>query len=340
MRWILGLLVVISAGAGAFMYMRPQIGPVLSVCSHNAEIPQGERAEIIEAAERFMTLVRAEDAEAVRAAMSREAQQSTELEVLELAVQGQRGAGELSLTDIYKVDTPVGSRNGVSICGDASAPATISRHGGAHIAVTTIQQPLTGAMRTWTLYFEREDEAWRVRHVHFGVSGLAGRDGRVMRDLARAQANANHAFNATILYDTAAMLLERGDSFKPAEAYGLEDEREALRRHPDLPGNAPYTFHLGDASFDIRDLTIVGTSDQGFVLFLNQAGSPAADVSAAAARNRALIDAMNAHRPEWRNVFDAIAANTPVGETAVWRTVYSREQRYLPDPEPGGAGSD
>jgi hypothetical protein len=333
--WIVGLVVLIAAVAvAAIVGLSVQVGPVISVCSHNDEIPTGERAEIVEAGQDFMALVRSEDAAAVRGAMSRDGQAGTELATLANLIRGQHAGADITLADTYKVDTPVGSRNGSSLCGAPSQPALLSRHGGAHVALVTFEQPLSGATRTWTLYFERDGGEWRVRHFHVGLSGLAGRDGRDIRELARAQDAAGHAFNATLLYDTAGTLLSRGESFQPSEACGLARERETLRRHPDIAGAAPYAFQLGDASFAVKNVSIVGAGgDQSLVLILNQPGEALTETEASA-RNRLLIDAMNLYRPGWREVFDALVASYPTSANAVWRTVYDPDRGYLSDPEP------
>ncbi len=331
--WIVGLVVLIAAVSAAAIFAASlHVGPVITICAHNNEIPAVERAEIVEAGQNFLELVRSGDAAAVRGAMSRDGQSGTELEILANQIEGQLADTELDLTNVYRVYTPIGSRNGSSICGAPSRPALVSRHGGARVALATFEQQLSGATRTWTLYFERDRGAWRTRHFYVGVSGLAGRNGRDIRELARAQEVAGNAFNATLLYDTAGLLLSRGESFQPSEAYGLTQEREALERHPDIAGAAPYEFRLGATSFAVSNLTIVGAGgDQSLVLVLNQPGEPLTEAEAAV-RNRLLIDAMNHYRAEWREAFDALVASYPTGTNTIWRTVYDPDTGYLAAP--------
>lgn len=336
--WILGLVTLAAIIAIAVaMGVSVRVGPVVSVCSQDDEIPSAERAEIVRAGQGFMQLIRTGDAAAVRGAMSTDAQRSTQLAAVEQAVQSARveNPGDLSLSETFKLFVPLGSRNATSICGSPSRPAIMARHGGMHSALVTFEEPLAGADRTWTLYLEREAGAWRVRHFHFALSAIAGRDGAAFRELAKGQARAGHTFNATVLYDVAALLLSRGENYQPAEAYGLAQERGALQRHPDIGGNAPFTFHLDDRDFAVSRVNVIGTSeDQSLLLVVDQASEQGVAEPEAIARNRLLIDAMNASRPEWREVFDALVASYPTGGNTIWRTVYSRDEGYLADRAP------
>jgi hypothetical protein len=271
--------------------------------------------------------------------MSSEARQNTELQAIERAQQSARSGagGDVSLEETYSLYAPLGSRDGMSICGSPSRPAMVARHGGTHSALAVFVEPIGGAERTWTVYLEREVGVWRVRHFHLGLSAIGARDGAAFRDMATVQARAGNNFNATILYDVAAMLLVRGANFQPAEQYGLAQERSSLERHPDIAGEAPYTFHLGEQSFAVSGLTVTGTGDQHFILLLDQFGVEPVTDTEATVRNRLLIDAMNEHRPEWREAFDALATSYPTSANTVWRTVYTPEAGYLADPEAGAA---
>jgi hypothetical protein len=157
-------------------------------------------------------------------------------------------------------------------------------------------------------------------------SAISGRDGETFRALARTQAQAGNRFNASVLYDISALLLARGESFVPSEAYGLSEERGA--GHTDLAGGAPFTFRLGDQQYNVSLLNATGTTDGSLVLLMEQMGESPGDRALAIARNRALIDAMNAHRPEWREAFDALVAAYPTGGRSVWRPVYARDDGY------------
>ena len=72
----------------------------------------------------------------------------------------------------------------------------------------------------------------------------------------------------------------------------------------------------------------MSSDTEGVVLVIDQAQAEPVTIDEAIARNRALIDAMNAHRPEWREVFDGLSVGTPTGPNRVWRTLYQREGGY------------
>lgn len=328
-------LVVVAAFAAAAMGFSLRIGPVLSVCSRDNEIPAADRAAIVRGAQEFVALVRSGAPEAVRNAMSSEARQSTELRAIEAAQHSAAAlssGADVSVEEVYKLFVPIGSREGMSICGDTRNPSMVARHGGANVALVVFSEPLNGSARHWTVYLEREAGAWRVRHFQFGLSAIAGRDGADFRALARAQARAGNTFNAALLYQIATRLVDRGESFQPAAQYGLARERSSAAPHPDISGAAPYTFHLGERSFLVSNLNVTGTGDQKTVLILTQPGEPLT-ATEAAQRNRELIDAMNSERPEWRAVFDALVASYPTGPNTNWRTVYTSDAGYLAEPE-------
>lgn len=335
---IVGVTVVIAAVvAGAVMGVSVHIGPVYSVCSRDDEIRDTERAAIVRQAQEFVALVRSGAPEAVRNAMSSEARQKTELQAIEAAQRSARSSSsgaDVSVKEVYRLFAPLGSREGMALCGAPSNPSMVARHGGTNVALVVFSEPLNGAGREWTVYLEREAGAWRVRHFHFGLSEIAGRDGAVFRNLAREQAQAGNTFNTAILYQMATLLLDRGESYQPASQYGLAQERSSAEQNPDISGRAPFTFHLGDRSFAVSAVTVTGTGDQQTVLVLAQPGEPTTE-TAAAERNRELIDAMNSERSEWRAVFDALVVSYPTSATTTWRTVYTRGGGYLPEPEAG-----
>jgi hypothetical protein len=329
---IVALLVTLSI----FLGVSFNVGPVFSVCSHGDELNSNDRAEIVEAGQNFIDLVRSGDAEDVLSAMSRDAQGGTELSSVEQALQGARteSPGEMVLDEVFSAFTPIGSRNGASLCGPLSQPALLARNGGMRVALVTFREPIGAAERTWVLYFERDRGEWRVRHFYYGLSAIGGRDGAHFRELARAEAIAGHDFNATILSDAAAMTLDRGENFQTATAYGFAQERASLHRHADIGGDAPFTFRLGEQAFAVERMEVLGARGEKLLLVLHQSGPQSGRPDEAIVRNHALIDAMNAHRPEWRDAFDALAVSYPTGGDTIWRTVYMRDTGYPEEAAP------
>jgi hypothetical protein len=338
---IVAAVVALIVTLGVFLGVSINVGPVFSVCSRGDELNSTDRAEIVEAGQRFMGTVRSGDAADVLASMSEDVQDSTELPAVEQALQGARSESpnELMLDEVFSAFTPIGSRNGVSLCGPPSQPALLARHGGMRVGLVTFREPMGGGERTWVLYLERDRGEWRVRHFYYGLSAIGGRDGAWFRDRARAEASAGHNFNATILYDGAAMTLDRGENFQTSAIYGLSEERAALSRHADIDGPLPHTFRLGGQAFEVERMDVTGTGDRKIVLLLQQSSGQPGSRDEAIARNHAFIDAMNEHRPEWREAFDALVVSYPTGGNTIWRTVYERDNGYGEAEAPGDATS-
>lgn len=332
---IVSTIAVMAAIAALATGCSVQVGPVLSVCSRDDEIPQSDRADIVGSAQAFVALIQTGSAEAARGAMSSDARTQTELQAIEAAQHEARSfmAGEVSVGHVYRVSAPLGSRNGMSLCGSPSHPDLVARHGGANVALVLFDEPTNGSARTWTVYLEREADEWRVRHFQLSLSAVSGHDGAAFSRMADEQEQAGHTFNATLLRDLARLLLSRGESFQSAAFNELMAMRSSELRHPDIAGVAPYAFHLGEGSFAVSRVTISGTGDQKLVLLLDQPSDTPVSVAEAIQRNHLLIDAMNAERPEWREAFDAVVASYPTGPNNSWRTVYSRDTGYVSEPD-------
>jgi hypothetical protein len=329
-------LAVVAAVVAAGIYFKVQIGPTFSVCRTDDELSPAEQAEIAAPALAVVRAMRSGETDAVYQMMSAEARAATAPAAL---AQASRMAGEPNLTGelsahhVFGIFS-LGSSSGNAMCATPSGNAFLARGGGMRTAYAEVVEPVNGAERSWIVWLERENDAWRVRAFHMVVSSVAGRSGEDLWRMAREQGELGHSFNATILYDVAQSALDRGPNMQAPEADGFAAARSALQRHPDLPGQPPLIFQLGGKRFPIRWMTATGTGDNMLTLIIDREGAPVSEAEAPAL-NRELIDAMNEHRGEWREVFDAIVVGYPTGDhNRVWRTVYKAESGYLPERTP------
>lgn len=330
---LIGLLVVVAIVA-AGIYFGVRIGPVFSVCRADSEMSQAEYSEVANLSIDAVRKMRAGEADAVYQMMSTDARAITDRDALvQLArtVGAPELKGEITARHVFRIFALGGSTGNV-MCNTPKGTAFLARGGGMRTAFAEVVEPVSGAERSWVVWLQQERGAWRIRALHTEVTAIAGHSGAHLWDMARDEAGRGHAFNATVLYDVAASALRRGPNMQPPEADGFAPAYSALQRHADLPGPPPLTFHLGGREFPIRWMTVTGTGDNKLTLIIDREG-PIVSEGEAPARNHELIDAMNAHRGEWKDVFDAIVVGYPTGERGrVWRTVYSGSSGYLEEP--------
>lgn len=322
-------LAAILIGSGVVFW---RIGLGFNLCRVDSQVSASDRAVAAQASTAFIALVRAgETTAALEATTGREsAERAALLAMTEESLATPGGAPQVRHTySLWSVASP----NGYASCDSAAGTAHVARGGGPHTLFTIVAEPIQGGERAWTFWLEHERSAWRVRGVHVGLSAMAGRDGAALWALAEAQRQANNVFNSTLLYDLAHATLYRGGFLQPPEANGFAEARRMWRRHQDV---IQARFHLGEQTFPIAGMHATSTGDGAFVLVLDQALELPVAVPEAIRRNRALIDGMNVYRPEWREVFDALAAGAPTGPNRLWRTVYRRDGGYLPEPPEAG----
>jgi hypothetical protein len=297
------------------------------MCQAGDEISARDRGSIDHAARAFVSLVRDGNTTSTIDNMSEAGrEQSTRAAIVQLnEAAAQNAVAALQTRRVFKL-TSVGSPRGFASCREQNGVSYVGRGGGFQSMF--LAEPFQTGERSWTLWFERERGEWRVRGVHLGLSAIGEIDGAHWRQMAVEQRQKNNVFNSTVLYDVANTMLHRGGFLQLSEADGFAREREMYRRHQDLTSGR---LQLGSEVFAIASMNAMFTESDGLVLVIDQSLSEPVTVDEAIVRNRALIDAMNAHRPEWQEVFDSLASGTPTGPNQLWRTVYRREAGYPPE---------
>jgi hypothetical protein len=87
---------------------------------------------------------------------------------------------------------------------------------------------------------------------------------------------------------------------------------------------------LGGGAFPLQLVKVLGDGEGELALVLTRPAGNWRGVDAAERSNRALIEAMSAHRGEWREVFDYLVVQTPMDPPErSWGTVYRREGGYV-----------
>lgn len=308
-------------------YIGYRAGWAVDMCQVDGDIPQRERALLDERSRAFVRVVREGDTTSALDLMSTAGRDARgRIALVQLAEAAHQNLdAELSLRRMFTL-VSFGSRHGAALCWQADGAARLARGGGTRSAFVILSEPYLGAERAWTFWLERERGDWRVRGVHLGLSAVAGRDGAEFWRMAVEQRQKNNTFNSTILYDLANVVFYRGEFLQLQEQDGFAAERRLYRRHEDLTSS---TLHLASGAFAVGSMNALQTVDDGFVLVIDQVLPEPLTVDEAIAKNHALIDGMNASRPEWREVFDSIAAGAPTGPNQLWRTVYRKSTGYV-----------
>lgn len=325
--WV-ALLMLVIVGAGS-LYFAERSGVAFDVCQTGDEISIRDQDAMADVARAVVSRIREGETTATIENMSdagrRDSTRASVLQVAEMAAQNP--VAELEARRVFRL-TSIGSRRGFAACLEDNGVSYVARGGGFQSVFVVLAEQFQTGERSWTLWLERERGEWRVRGLHLGFSAIGGIDGARWRQMASEQRQKNNVFNATMLYDVASSMLYRGGFLQPSEADGFTREREMYRRHQDFIDGR---LQFGGAAFEVAAINAMSTDNDGLVLVIDQALSEPLTVDEAIARNHSLIDAMNLHRPEWREVFDGVAAGVPIGPNRLWRTLYKRDGGYPPE---------
>ena len=162
---------------------------------------------------------------------------------------------------------------------------------------------------TYAILLQVEDGAWRVAAFHVGPSLMAGRTGSDWWEVAKKQRQECHDFTAALTYATARNLLYRGPNYTGPMFVSVMQDARTLPVPKELSGPFPMTWTMDGRTFKIAQVSPTGTSGGRSVLALVQL-SDFADNKDADRQNHVLIDAFDKVHPEWREVFDWLAAKT------------------------------
>ncbi|KGM32217.1 hypothetical protein P409_22665 [Inquilinus limosus MP06] len=149
---------------------------------------------------------------------------------------------------------------------------------------------------------------WRVAHFQAALTTIAGRSVTDLLNAARIERDKGHAFTATLLYDWAGILADRGPNLQIALQSDIRKEAAAspLQRPQELQGPWPRTWTLGGQAFTIGELGLYDLDGQLFLKLVQEVGPWTGD-SDADQRNRRLIQAFATAFPDYAAVFAGLA---------------------------------
>jgi hypothetical protein len=154
--------------------------------------------------------------------------------------------------------------------------------------------------------------SWKLAGYYASANTLSGHDGPWFRSKAREYKDKGQAHNAWLYYLTAWDLIAPVDFVSTPTLDKLSDELQAARP-ADLPiPEAPMQLAVGGKSFRVTDLSAVPVAAELYVRV--QYDSPGAGTPSVASQdNAAVIKALLAKYPEFREAFGGVVARATDG---------------------------
>jgi hypothetical protein len=170
------------------------------------------------------------------------------------------------------------------------------------------------------------DLGWNVESFHIQMSSMVGKTAQDILALARTERQDKHGFNATILYATANQMAYRGPNLQLSIDSEIKKEISTLQVPPELQGNPPFAWKLGDDSFKVLNVGLIGVGGKIYLAITQEVAPWAADQDADQ-RNRALISDFIRAIPEYAKVFAGLVVGaSESGGHRLFRTVHENDR--------------
>ena len=319
--------VIVLAGLFWILASRGLLGGFLdldvSACHTDDEVAQSERAPYETAALNFTRTLLAGKTDDVPAGLSALARQKIGKDKIAQMVQvlsslsGMAGTLRVAHSYQHKI-SGTGSADDVEWNGCTLVAHGSSDNGQGDVEMFVRKIPLqayvivNGDLRDTRyatyLWLVPENGGWFVNYFYVSTAGMGGRAPADFRTLASEQAKKGHNFNAYVLDAVAVDLLNGGPNFKFGLTDLIDKDIAALTLPADVSGKAPFTWKAGVRSFRITDIS-VNASGKNLVLHLQQELPQWGVASFLEAENQALLAALHANHPEYRDVFGSVTVN-------------------------------
>lgn len=293
-------------------------------CQHNDEIAADERANLDQAGLRFVQALLSADIESASAAMSAEAQgqiSKDQLAALARKVAQMAPFNNLQVAQTYLIAT-TGAAPQV-ICGNLGKPED-------RVIVASSRTPEQGYViidaegrnNDWSfvLWLEHEQD-WRVNYVYFNAVSVVGKSAQDFWTLARNEQGLGHAFNAALLYTTAAQLAYRGPNLQFGIQPDIQRELAAMEFPTLIRGQAPFIWTFGGKAYKVLQVAPLGVGGKIYLTITHEI-LPWSQDSEADNQNRELIRDFGRAVPEYSGVFAGlVVAAQEKGGSRGYRTV-------------------
>jgi hypothetical protein len=215
---------------------------------------------------------------------------------------------DLHVAHRYVADSIGGAVEQWIDCGDSSATerwVTVRVKPGPRQSYVVAEARTINNTWAFVVWLSEVHGAWHAQDWGVAPASAVGRSPSDLRTLGRSEHRRHHDFNAQILYQAALSLVSRGSYVRLGIEPQLRNELALLPVPPGLQGSAPFHWQLGQSTFDVVALGLIGI-DGKLNLQIRQEVAPWVDDSTPDRQNRQLIAAFKTAYPEYSAVFSAI----------------------------------
>jgi hypothetical protein len=152
-----------------------------------------------------------------------------------------------------------------------------------------------------------EDKGWKVQDFRVNVSTLADKDSVQLLQLARAQKEAKHSFNAALLYAAAAQTANRGPSFQLGISQSISEEMARLTVPDEIKGQPPFLWKNGETTYTVMNLAPTAIGGKLYVVITHEV-SPWQSNEQVDGWNKQLLTYFKHRFPEYTDTFAGLVA--------------------------------
>jgi hypothetical protein len=315
---VFGGLIKFDAGAG--------------VCRHNEEIDPALREGATAAARAFFDALLEGDGAAAYAMLSTETQGNIDHAAFDgtmMKILGNGPYGDLLLAHTFQPD--VGSAD-KALCALSTTEQSVSVSAlpeatQIHAVFSTTTRGNDWALTSWLV---KRGESWQVQSYKVSLAAIVGHDAHALLAMANAQEKKGNTLSAHMLYGAAKATADRGPDFQLGVRRDIEAAFAEHKTPPELEGEPPFTWRLGEESFEIDKVTLIGVDKRlGLMFMLRDPTWDGRETGKAEKHNKRLIDAFVKAHPEYAETFAFLVARTlEPGKDSGWGTVFDAVKGY------------
>lgn len=168
-----------------------------------------------------------------------------------------------------------------------------------------------------------EGGTWRIDYFYIATARMARVTGEEIGNRARAEREAGRGFNATVLYRTAATMLDRGPYMSLNAGRELDSDFQAFHPPAEIAGSSPWRWEFSGGPETVRLVNPIAIGGKIYLLIDRDAFGPWPTDAAIDRENMRFIKEMLARWPEITRAFPGLVvrATHPDGRhtyTSTW----------------------
>jgi hypothetical protein len=164
------------------------------------------------------------------------------------------------------------------------------------------------ALWGFTLWFVPEHESQKARSFWAGAVTMAGKTADDLFNMARAQRDRGHTFNAAILYDSAKRLSFRGPNLQLGSYAEIVKQQGELTLPSELQGKPPFRWQFASNTYQVDAVSADEVDGKLAIVIQHEVPAPD-DSDTKTATNRNLIRDFEAAHHDLAEAFDTIVVD-------------------------------